>query len=331
MSARPRPRARALVACGLLLAVFASCSKPLPTTPTADHVPLLLAFTSDRPPSARFSTDIYFYDLEKGGPPTMPPNVNSTSNEALVALSADGHHMAFCTDRQPIGTLASLLMADLNTHTITIPHWINTLNTPLNPSLSGDGRYLAAQYSVGGFLELYVAVEDLVGDSLLPVPNLNMPNVANFDPSLSADGKLVAFSSDRPGAGGFDIFLYSVPGDTLIPLPGLNSNASDLAPSISADGRFIAFQSNRPGGAGVVDVYLYDRQRHALVPLPGANTALSDYLPSISPDGRYIAYTTDSEGSRDVLIYDVQAQRRLDLAGLNDPYFYDYGPALANR
>jgi Tol biopolymer transport system component len=78
-------------------------------------------------------------------------------------------------------------------------------------------------------------------------------------------------------------------------------------------------------------VYLYDRQRKGLVPLPGANSALADYLPSISPDGRYIAYTTDSEGSRDVCVYDVQAQRRLALTGLNDPRFYDYGPSLSNH
>jgi Tol biopolymer transport system component len=334
MTDRPAAWPRAVVAGGaiLLAGMISACSKPLPTTPTSGHAPLLVAFTSNRPPSQTFLTDIYLYDLEKGGAAAQPPGVNSVSNEGPCALSADGHHLAFYTDRLPTGTVALILMSDLTTHAITIPRWTDTLTGPLNPALSGDGRYLATQYSLGGgFLDLYVAVEDLVGDSLLPLPNLNLPGFASFDPSLSADGKLVVFSSNRPGVGGFDNFLYSVPGDSLIPLPGLNSNGSDLAPTLSADGRYIAFQSNRAGGVGVIDVYLYDRQQQSLVPLPGANTTLADFLPAISPDGRFIAYTTDSDGARDVWVYDVQARQRLDLPGLNDPYFFDYGPSLSNR
>jgi Tol biopolymer transport system component len=329
-----RRRARLLVALlGGSLALVLGCSKrDLPTAPGNDRPPLLLAFLSERPPSPAFSTDIYFYDLRSGGPAYLAPNLNTASIEGPCNLSADGKHLAFYTNRFPIGSSALLLLYDVTTGLTTVPRWTNTLLSVQNPALSGDGRYLAVQYTPSTAFESYVAVEDLVGDSLLPVPNLNTPGGIIFDPFLSPDGQLLAASSTRAGTlGGFDIFLYSVPADSFLPLPGLNSTASDLAPSLSADGRYLAFQSGRPGGAGLIDVYVYDRQAGALIPLPGANTAMADYVPSISPDGRYLAYATESSGGRDVRVYDIQAQRLLDLPGLNDPYFYDYFPSFANR
>lgn len=313
--------------------VLAGCSKrDLPTSPTEQRPPLRLAFLSERPPSRAFGTDIYFYDVAGGGPAYLPPNLNTPSDEGPCGLSADGKHLAFYTNRFPIGSSALILLYDVATGQTRVPHWINTLLSPQNPALSGDGRYLAVQYSPSTTLETYVAVEDMAGDSLLPVPNLNSPGLVTFDPVMSADGQLVAVASTRAGTvGGFDIFLYSVPDDIFLPLPGLNSTASDLAPSLSADGRYLAFQSGRPGGEGLIDVYVYDRQAQSLLPLPGANTPMADYVPSISPDGRYLAYATESEGGRNIRIYDIQAQRLLELPGLNDPYFYDYFPSLASR
>jgi len=303
-----------------------------PTQSTADRPPIRIEFLSERPPSPPFSTDIYFYDGSSGAAAYPPANLNTTNVEGPCGISGDGRHLAFFTDRQPIGSIAQLLLYDVDTGALRQPHWATTLQEVNNPALSRDGRYLAFQYRVGG-TDLFVGMEDLVGDSLLPLPTLNESGTLSFDPSLSSDGKLLAFSSVRAiGPGGFDIFLYSVPGDSLIPLPGLNSTASDLAPSLSGDGRYIAFQSGRVGQTGgVIDVFLYDRQSQSLVPLPNANTALADYLPSLSPDGRYLVYTTDSVGGRDVRVYDVSAKRLLSLSGLNDPYFYDYFPSVADH
>lgn len=322
------------VLAGLAVALLAGCSKEvLPTSAVLgqDRAPLLIAFLSERPPSQPFGSDIYFYDATSGGPARLPPNLNTPSIEGPCGISADGRHLAFYTDRFPIGSSALMLLYDVGTAETRVAHWTSTLLNIQNPSLSGNGRYLATQYIVSD-TDLWVAVEDLVGDSLLPVSNLNLPGYFSFDPSLSPDGNMVVFASDRPGSvGNFDIYLYSVPGDTLIPLPGLNSAASDLAGSISADGRYLAFQSGRAGGAGLIDVYVYDRQARSLLALPGANTAMADFLPSISPDGRYVAYSTESEGGRDVRVYDIQTGRVLDLPNLNHPYFYDYFPSLASR
>ncbi len=323
---------RALAMVGVTL--LAGCSKSAAPTriDLGDRPPLKIAFVSERPPSPPFSADIYFYDVATGGPAYPAPNVNTTNVEGPCALSADGRHMAFYTNRAPTGTVVSILLYDVATGVTTIPHWTNTLDNLNNPSLSGDGRLLAFQYVISG-TDLYVGVEDLKGDSLLPVSNLNVPGALTFDPSLSADGKFIAFASNRAGgAGGFDVYLYSVPGDSLVPLPGLNTSSSDLAPSLSADGRYLAFQSNRVGTYnGVIDIYLYDVKTQSMIPLPGANSPLADFLPSISPDGRYIAFSTEATGGRDVRMYDVVAQRLVDLPHLNDPYFYDYFPSVSNR
>ena len=329
------PRAARLLVLAALAAATAGCSKSEGPTgvDTGRRPPLRMAFLSERPPSPQFSSDIYFYDVATGGPAYMPSNVNTPNVDGPCALSADGRHMAYWSNRLPIGTVATLLLYDVATATVTLPHWAATLESPNNPSLSGDGRYLAFQYQVGAS-DIFVGVEDLVADELLPLPTLNVPGVISFDPSLSADGSLIAFASVRPsaGGGGFDIFLYSVPGDSLVPLPGLNSGSNDLAASLSADGRYIAFQSGRPGPTGgLIDVFLYDRQTQRLVPLPGLNTALADYLPTLSPDGRYLACSSDSPGGRDVRLYDVVEHRLIDLPHLNSPYYVDYFPTLSNR
>lgn len=322
------------MALALLVIASAGCGKErLPTAPpAATGPPLLLVFVSSRPPSNPFVTDVYVADLARGDPPARPPNLDTPSNERMPALSADAHWLAFFTDRLLIGSLAQLLLYDVDAGRIHVPRAINTLESPFNPSLSSDGRFLASQYQVGGPFDQYITIADVPADTLLPVPTVNEFGSTNFDPSISGDGTLVAFASNGSrSVGAFDILLYSVPADSFIPLPGLNTTNNELSASISGDGRYIAFQSGRPGGVGIIDVYVYDRRTASLLPLPGANTDLSDYQPSISPDGRYLVFVTDAEGAGDIRLYDIQAQRLVPLPGINDPYFLDQMPIVVSR
>jgi len=318
---------------GFLLLLTGCSVERLPGSPAVeDHPKLLMAFLSERPPSTPFTDDIYFYDVSTDGPPYLPANLNTPSGEGPCALSGNGRRLAFFSSRLPTGSTSLMFLYDIATGQTTIPQKINQLFYVQNPTLSYDGRFLAAQYQVSGPFDLFIAIQDLVADSLLQVPNLNAVNATNFDPSLSRDGSLMAFASNRVGTlGAFDIFLYSVPGDSVIPVPGLNSSAQELSASISADGRYIAFQSGRLGGVGLIDVYLYDRQTQSLLPLPGANTNLSEIQPTISPDGRYLAFASESTGGRDVKLYDIRDRRLLPLEGINDPFFFDSFPSLADR
>jgi Tol biopolymer transport system component len=321
------------LALAALALVCAGCSaERLPTNPNgADHADLMMAFMSERPPSPPYSADIYLYDFRTGGPVVDPPNVNTTSLEGPCALSGDGRLMAFFTNRLLVGSTAVLLLYDVGRQALSIPSKINELWLPQNPALSGNGRFLAAQYQIGGPFDQWIAVQDLQADSLLQVPNLNDPNATNWDPSLNGDGTLLAFTSNRFGSrGGWDIFLYSVPGDSMIPLPGLNTAENEISSSISADGRYIAFQRGHADSDSLLSVKVYDRVTHSLLALPGTNTDFSEFTPAISPDGRYLAYETEKTGAGDIRLYDIKEQRMLKVEGLNMQDYKDSFPALAN-
>jgi hypothetical protein len=76
-------------------------------------------------------------------------------------------------------------------------------------------------------------------------------------------------------------------------------------------------------------VYVYDRASSSFLPLPGANTPLGESLPALSPDGRYLAYQTEAEGGGDIRLYDIVLQQLVPVPGLNDPYYPDRQPSLA--
>jgi Tol biopolymer transport system component len=317
----------------LVLAALAGCSNDKPTAPppTATGPPLLLAFVSERPPGRPGVAMTFFADLRDGGPPFLVPNANSASgNAGPCALSGDGRTLCFQNTRIFTGTLAQIGLEDVETGALSLPVRTRLLTGPANPSLSFDGRYLATNYAVGlNYTDQAIACEDLVADTLLPLPNINNPDLTNFDPSINGDGTLIAFAQ---GLGAYDVMLYSVPGDSMIPLPGLNTSQQELGAGISADGRYIVFTSGRPGGVGGIDVYLYDRTTSSLVPLPGFNTPFADIQPCISPDGRYIACQTEAEGGGDIRVYDVQEKKLVPLAaGVNDPIYAEQYPVLANR
>jgi Tol biopolymer transport system component len=321
-----------LIALGALLA---GCSSDNPTQPppAASGPPLLLAFASDRPPSVPFINDIWFADLQAGGAPFAPPNVNSTDNEGPMALSGDGSTLAFSSGRILLGSLTGFAIENVATGQLHLPIKTRQLTGPNNPSLSFDGRYLATNYQIGNdpFAQV-IACEDLAADTLLPLPSINELGATNFDPSLNGDATLIAFATNGSRSlGAFDIVLYSVTDDAFIDLPGLNTNQQELGPCISADGRFIAFTSGRAGGAGSIDVYLYDRQTSSLVPLPGLNTEFSEVQPCLSPDGKYLACMTESEGGEDIVLYDLVAKKRVSLVGVNDKRFYEQYPSLSQR
>ena len=324
---------RSLGLAALALVALPGCSaERLPTAPDSVRPPLVLAFSSDRPPSPPFSRDIYLYDVENATPSFMPPNIDSPNLDGPCALSGNGRILAFFSDRFFIGTQGTFFLYDVVTGELRLPAGINRFFNLQNPSISADGRFVAAQYQFSGAFSLLIALSDLAADTLIQVPNLNEPNATNFDPSLNGDGSLIAFAYDGVQTrGGYDIRLYSVPGDSLVPLPGLNSTSNDLSPAISADGRYVAFQSSRPGGMGIIDAYVYDRQTSSLLPLPGANTAFAEYSTVISPDGRYLAYVTDATGGGDLRLYDIRERRLVPIPGCNDPYFAELYPAISGR
>ena len=329
---QPRQRfgaAARRVALPAVLALLAGCGSD-PATRAGSSARVRIAFASNRPPSHLSNSDIYFYELSTGGPTTMPLDVNTIFKEYVPALSGNGEWLAYnTTNTDLLGPPAQLLLYHVSDARLVIPQRPLAFLNPWNPSLSYDGRYLAFQTQEGAYFQLDIVLMDAFADTLVRTPKLHAFGAADFAPSLSGDGKLIAFSTNRWGS--FDVALYDLAGDSLIDLPGINTAYSDIGARISRDGRYLAFDSGRPGGVGDFDVYVYDRATSRFLDLPGANTTLSESNVSISPDGRYLAYQTDDDGGGDIRLYDIVLRTIVPLSGLNDGYFADRNPSLAQH
>jgi Tol biopolymer transport system component len=292
---------------------------------------LLIAFASYR--RRGDAGDIYFYrhdGKDKGELlPQLPTETERRRSDYRPVLSANGRLCAFaCQYREGVpGELRLWDMAEKKL--LSLPDR-NTSGADAQPSLSGDGRWMAfaGWRRPGGKGGHDLFLYDLKENRLAPLPNVN----TEFDeqmPALSADGRWLAFTSNRPEKAGGEasrtrIHLYDRQTEALVPLPGLAApGCRDTDPSLSADGRLIAFCSDRPGPAdesGAGDVYLYDRQSAALVPLPGLNSPAHECQPCLSPGARFLVFTSerlDGDGQRDLYLYDRRVSRLLPTPGLN--------------
>ena len=126
----------------------------------------------------------------------------------------------------------------------------------LNPSLSGDGRFIAFESTLdlagAGGDGFHAVLADLT--SQLP-QFVEMGSARAVAPAMSQDGSVVAFSSSgdplRANAdGNSEIFLFRNGGLVQITSTTADQNFNRLSdgnfqPSISDDGRYIAFSSDR--------------------------------------------------------------------------------------
>jgi Tol biopolymer transport system component len=143
-----------------------------------------------------------------------------------------------------------------------------------NPSISGDGRYVAFRSrfnnlvpgDTSGFGDIFVKDLQTNQTRLVSTDSAGNPsNGTSYDPVISSDGRYVAFASaasnlvENDVLGAPDVFLkdlqtgittrISVNSQGMQAMDGLFGTKSSR-PSISADGRFVAFVSN---GANLVN------------------------------------------------------------------------------
>jgi len=156
-------------------------------------------------------------------------------DEKVVAISADGRYVAFCS------SLGPLAANDQPPSTDIFLHDMQTGETKM-VSVDSAGNPVGA----GG---------------------------VSLEPSISADGRFVAFRSNGrliagDTHGGYEIYVHdNQTGETtrVSNAPdGSRANGFSFLPSISADGRYVAFESYAsnlvPGDTNsTVDVFLHDR------------------------------------------------------------------------
>jgi Tol biopolymer transport system component len=155
-----------------------------------------------------------------------------------------------------------------------------------DPSISGDGRYVAFVYT----------------------DSVDGPDLVANDQNRASD----VFVHDR--STGYTVRVSVATG-------GTEGTGGSGSPSISGDGRFVAFESAAfnlaPGDYnGMSDVFVHDRQTNETTLVSktayGQSATGSSGKPCLSPDGRYVSFESnasdlvegDGNGCTDVFLHD---------------------------
>lgn len=136
------------------------------------------------------------------------------------------------------------------------------------PSLSGDGRWLAFVSNRHGTRE--ILVYNLETRSFIKLPGLNQDNIVAESPRLSRTGRYLVYLSSVRGRP--DVALY----DRLTrrtDLLTLNYRSWVRSPQISPDGRYVVFETAR---RGQWDIEVLDRG-------PGVELDIPNGLPVAGP------------------------------------------------
>lgn len=220
-----------------------------PTGISADgrYVVFISTATNLDPSDTDPGVDVYVRDLQSATTTLVSrasgatgAKGNGLSNQA--SISADGRTVAFVSRSTNLSSAdtdqrADVYVRDLRTNTTTLASFVRSAAN--QPSLSGDGRYVAFDTAAGIF------IRDLQAKTTTLVSN---PGAFSGQPSVSADGRRVAYVSIVDDCG--HVFVHDRVAQTTTlasrasgPL-GAPGNDTSLFPAIAADGRSVAFDSN---------------------------------------------------------------------------------------
>lgn len=210
----------------------------------------------------------------------------------------------------------------------------------LNPSLSGDGRFLAFESTFDlagtGGNHLHALLADLYST---PARFEQIASTRAVAPAISQHGSYIAFASHgnplgTNADGNPEIFLYR---DSVL-VQVTQTSTDDIAnrildgnfqPSISDDGRYIAFSSNRDltgqNSDGNFEIFLYDTTLGTLGQVSETSDAAGASASRISGNGNSIAYIRETATNRDLILrsrVDAAASRVIasNLTTLKLPY-----------
>jgi beta-lactamase regulating signal transducer with metallopeptidase domain/Tol biopolymer transport system component len=251
-------------------------------------------------------------DFTFGIPTNLGPTVNSSANDAVPSISADGLELYFGSDRfgEPYN-----LDIWVSRRTTVSSDWgqPENIGPPVNgpqsdhwPRLSADGLELYF-YSVdrpGGYgigdiwLTTRATAEAPWGEPVNLGPSINSSedDGAAF---ISTDGLELYFTSRRSGNYNLYVSKRADKNDKWnepLSLDILNSPDGESGTSLSADGLTLFFHSDRPGGFGDWDFYVTTRETRNTnwsppVNLgPTINTHYGDMCASLSFDGHTLYF-----------------------------------------
>jgi Tol biopolymer transport system component len=215
-----------------------------------------------------------------------------------------------------LGLVARVAVADIAVSTAIITGDMPATGYVMQPSISGDGRYVTFLYSLDGKSDVFVHDRATGTNRQVTLSPTGEPsNGTSVNPTISTDGRYIIFGSlatnlmdGTPG-----IFVYDQVTQALerISDGGILGNVPLLPIAISSDGRYAAFYGSTffNGTYGDARIFVYDRiakTTEVLAPSligPGVDTARLQ----ISGDGRYVAYGVSRDrfsSNQDVFVYD---------------------------
>ena len=252
---------------------------------SADGLSLYFSEYLNNAPSGHGGSDIWLSTRESaddpwGTPENLGPPINTSSEDSMPYLSADGLALYFGSDR-PDGSggwdlwVAKRATTDANWATATVENLGPNINSAYDdglPTISPDGLYLYFSDWLNprpgpdglGNGDIWVSTRETVSDPWQPAENLGAPvNSSSYElsPSISSDGRVLFFQSRRAGAPAADIWMTTratTEDDWEPPVrleDPVNTLASDPTPYISPDGSTLYFCSKRSGGYGGYDLY----------------------------------------------------------------------------
>jgi len=281
-------------------------------------------------------------DFTFGEPTNLGPTVNSSADDSVPSLSADGLILVFASERPGGQGEADLWISMRAT---TSEPWgepknlgppVNTSDTDWSLSLSPDGctLYYASQRSGGvGGSDICVppraTTDDAWGEPVNLGPTINHSG-HDGTPFISEDGLELYFTSlfRSGGYGGDDIWVSTREtkedewGTPMNLGPVVNSGYEELFPILSADGLSLFFSSGligpaRPGGSGRSDIWVTRRKTRDAdwgepVNLgPPINSSEAEWSPTFSADSSTLYFAAGRFGQGD--LYEVSIKPVVDL------------------
>lgn len=246
-----------------------------------------VAFFSAQPILAGdYHPGLYLYDRAGGDIRRL---VELVSSGAPPSISADGRWVAFSDyanrlpeDRYPYADVYVIDTSTGGLELVSVGPDGSQPNGSFEPSISGDGRYVAFQSSSLDRLGPYerIVIKDRVSGDLVDITqSAGAPDGASHRPSISADGSVVAFHSRATNLDPFAPFPPIDPGRlapfqvyawnrvsgamTVMSATTFTGNYDSTQPVVSGDGKSVLFHSratNLTGANQDLNVYRWSSE-----------------------------------------------------------------------
>jgi Tol biopolymer transport system component len=249
-------------------------------------------------------------------------------------ISADGQHVAFESratnlsgadkDLQPDVYWCDMRSGALARVSVPVVDSVNSVGSSQQPSISGDGRYVAFTSDGGGLVpgdgtRAGVYWRDVAtGETRLVdvLPGATSSDGSGENPKISSDGRFVVFDSDATDLPGGDlngrapdVFRKDVvTGDVALVSQGKDgsgANGTSTADSISGDGSVVVFSSSASNlvlgdGNGTSDVFAKNLNTGVTTMVSahsdGSGLAGPSTQGAISADGHFVAFSSRASG-----------------------------------